>query len=55
MIDSTTALRTWAASVLNAWQASSGIKMSTLANLDAITLWCDCWYPTLVPDFRVDE
>jgi hypothetical protein len=32
-----------------------GIKMSTLANLDTITLWCDCWYPTLVPDFRVDE
>jgi hypothetical protein len=55
IIDSTTALNKWAESVLTAWQANSGIKISTLSNFDAITLWCDRWYPTLVPDFRVDE
>jgi hypothetical protein len=55
IIDSTTALNKWVEGVLDVWQANSGVKVSTLSGLKTITLWCDRWYPTLVPDFRSDE
>jgi hypothetical protein len=32
-----------------------GHKVSTLDNIHTIKLWCDRWYPTLVPDVRVHK
>lgn len=54
IIDSTTALTIWAEKLLDAYQASTGYRVSTLESLETITLWCDRWSPTLVPDYRID-
>ncbi|KAH7409829.1 hypothetical protein DE146DRAFT_674681 [Phaeosphaeria sp. MPI-PUGE-AT-0046c] len=55
IIDSTTALNSWSGQLLNVYQTSPGSGVSDLPFLKNITLWCDRWYPSLVPDYRVDR
>lgn len=55
VIDSTSALNHWAVSLFDQWNAVTGVKVSSLKKLIKVILWCDRWYPTLVPDYRVDE
>lgn len=56
IIDSTTALGIWAIEILDAWSpTTAAFKVSTLPHLSKLVLWCDRWYPTLVPDYRTDE
>jgi hypothetical protein len=54
IIDSTSALDTWAKRLLDAHDTPTGLRVSMLDQLSSIKLWCDRWYPTLVPDYRVD-
>lgn len=54
IIDSTSALDTWAKRLLDAHDTETGFRVSLLDQLSSIKLWCDRWYPTLVPDYRVD-
>ncbi|KAF1848708.1 uncharacterized protein K460DRAFT_403979 [Cucurbitaria berberidis CBS 394.84] len=55
IIDSTTTLNMWAIRILDASMAATGLKVSTLSHLSKVVLWCDRWYPTIVPDYRTDK
>jgi hypothetical protein len=53
IIDSTSALQHCAAGLLNMWMGKA--KVSSLRDLNKLVLWCDHFYPTLVPDYRTDS
>jgi hypothetical protein len=55
IIDSTTALNSWAEKILNVYQDNTDYRVSMLCTLEKIVLRCNGWYPTLVPNYRTER